>query len=75
MVNGGLKQARYQHTIPALIFKDSKTLLELSTHALLIWLTVQRPGCEEKKSVFEPKSLSFPLKLAFFRLVVCFLCL
>ena len=62
-----------QNTIPVLSFKDSKTFSELSTHALSIWLTVQRPRCE-KKSVFEPKSLIFPQKMAFFRLEGCFLC-
>ena len=55
---------RCQNIIPALSFKDSKTFLELSTHALSIWLTVQRPRCE-KKSVFEPKTLIFLKKWPF----------
>ena len=56
--------SRCQNSIPALSFKSSKRLLELSTHALSVWLIVQRPRCE-KKSFFEPKSMIFSQKWPF----------
>ena len=47
--------SRCQNSIPALNFKGSKRLLELSTHALSIWLIVQRPRCG-KNEVLSPKA-------------------